>query len=104
MQEAVQQFLDTKRGENIVDMAHYVGFFEGELLRWCSERGIHHIDELSLELVIKFRNSLKNKGSVRNRKLSRLRTFFQFCCDLRWIPENSTATARPLSAGPGNQS
>ena len=39
MTEATSQFLDMKPGENIIDMAHYVGFFEGELLKWCRERG-----------------------------------------------------------------
>jgi integrase/recombinase XerD len=95
VKEAITQFLDMKRGENIIDMAHYVGLFEGELLKWCRERGIHYVDELSLELLIKFRNSLKNKGSVRNRKLSRLRTFFAFCVDLRWSPENFARKIKP---------
>jgi hypothetical protein len=29
MTEATSQFLDMKRGESIIDLAHYVGFFEG---------------------------------------------------------------------------
>ena len=36
MSEAISQFLDMNRGENIIDMAHYGGFFEGELLKWCT--------------------------------------------------------------------
>lgn len=40
VKEAISQFLEMKRGENIVDMAHYEGLFERELLPWCRERGI----------------------------------------------------------------
>jgi integrase/recombinase XerD len=95
VKEAVSQFLDMKRGENVMDMAHYVGFLERQFLKWCNERGIHYLDELNLELLIKFRNSLKNKGVVRNRKVSKLRTFFSFCCDVKWYPENIAKKIKP---------
>ena len=88
VKDAVTQFLENKRGENISDMVHYEGFFERELLPWCRERGIHFVDELTLELLIRFRNTWKNKGSVRNNKLARLRTFFAFCVDLKWVSGN----------------
>lgn len=93
--EAVNQFLDTKRGEGIADMAHYEGFFERELLPWCHGAGIHWLDELSLEQATKFRNTLRNKGTVKNRKVARLRTFFQFCCDRRWTGENPAKNLKP---------
>jgi site-specific recombinase XerD len=76
--EAVEQFLETKRGENVVDMAHYEGFFDRELVVWCKEQGLFDLLELDLEQITKFRNSLRNKGTVKNRKLSRLRSFFFF--------------------------
>ncbi len=95
VEEAINDFLELKHGENIIDMAHYECFFLRELLPWCRQRGVHHLDELTLEPLIKFRNSLKNIRTVRNRKLSRLRTFFQFCCDLRWVPENVAKKIKP---------
>ncbi len=93
--EAVEQFIDTKRGENIVDISHYIGFFQGELLAWCKLRGIYLLEELNLEQITKFRNSLKNKATVKNRKVSRLRNFFQFGCDRRWIAENPARRLKP---------
>jgi site-specific recombinase XerD len=86
--EAIEQFLETKRGESIVDMAHYEGLFSREFLPWCKEQGLFDMDELGLEQVTKFRNQLSNKGSVKNIKLSRLRSFFAFCMDRRWVDEN----------------
>ena len=86
--EAIEQFLETKRGESIVDMAHYEGLFSREFLHWCKEQGLFEMDELGLEQVTKFRNQLSNKGSVKNVKLSRLRSFFAFCMDRRWVDEN----------------
>jgi hypothetical protein len=86
--KAIEQFLETKRGESIVDMAHYEGLFSREFLPWCTEQGLFDMDELDLEQVTKFRNQLSNKGSVKNIKLSRLRSFFAFCMDRRWVDEN----------------
>src|SRR5208282_5239230 len=69
--DAIKQFIDTKRGENVVDVAHYTGFFERQLLPWCKEQGIYLLRDLDLEEVTKFRNSLDNRASVKNRKISR---------------------------------
>src|SRR5271167_1367067 len=94
--EAVRQFLETKRGENVVDVAHYEGFFERQLLPWCKEQGIQRLRDLNLEEVTKFRNSLNNRGTVKNRKLSRLRGFFQFCRLLRrWMEDNPAEFIKP---------
>src|SRR5271167_1414024 len=51
--EAVRQFLETKRGENVVDVAHYEGFFERQLLPWCKEQGIQLLRDLNLETFIR---------------------------------------------------
>jgi len=93
--DAVRQFIDTKQGENVVDIAHYKGFFERQLLPWCKEQGILLLRDLDLEEVTKFRNSLDNRGTVKNRKMSRLRSFFQFCRMRRWIDENPAEFIKP---------
>src|SRR5208283_4864652 len=93
--EAVRQFLETKRGENVVDVAHYEGFFERQLLPWCKEQGIQRLRDLNLEEVTKFRNSLHNRGTVKNRKVSRLRSFFQFCRLRRWMEDNPAEFIKP---------
>src|SRR5271167_3793142 len=93
--EAVRQFLETKRGENVVDVAHYEGFFERQLLPWCKEQGIQLLGDLNLEAVTKFRNSLHNRGTVKNRKVSRLRSFFHFCRLRRWMEDNPAEFIKP---------
>jgi site-specific recombinase XerD len=93
--DAIKQFIDTKRGENVVDVAHYTGFFERQLLPWCKEQGIYLLRDLDLEEVTKFRNSLTNRGTVKNRKISRLRSFFQFCRMRRWIDDNPAEFLKP---------
>jgi integrase/recombinase XerD len=93
--DAVEQFLSAKRGENIVDMAHYEGLFERELLPWCKREGLFDIIELNLEKITKFRNSLNNGPTVKNRKVSRLRTFFTFCRQRHWIIENPAEFLKP---------
>jgi len=93
--EAARQFLETKRGENVVDVAHYEGFFERQFLPWCKEQGILLLRDVNLEEVTKFRNSLDNRGTVKNRKISRLRSFFQFCRLRRWIDDNPAEFIKP---------
>src|SRR5271167_1808061 len=93
--EAVRQFLETKRGENVVDVAHYEGFVERQLLPWCKEQGLQLLRDLNLEEVTKFRNSLTNRGTVKNRKLSRLRSFFQFCRLRGWMEDNPAEFIKP---------
>ena len=95
--EAVEQFLKTKRGECVVDMAHYEGLFDRQFLPWCKEQGLFDMKELGLEQVTNFRNQLSNKGTVKNRKLSRLRTFLAFCMDRRWIEENPAKKLKPAN-------
>ena len=46
--EAVEDFLKTKRGESIVDMAHYEGLFSRKFLPWCNELGLHHSQRLAI--------------------------------------------------------
>ena len=79
----------------MVGIAHYKGFFERQLLPWCKEQGILLLRDLDLEEVTKFRNSLDNRGTVRNRKVSRLRSFFNFCRMRRWIDENPAEFIKP---------
>jgi len=69
-------------------LTHYEGLFRRQLSPWCKLRGIHFVDELTLDLLTKFRNSLKNLGTVKNRKLSRVRSFCEFCADRRWVATN----------------
>lgn len=95
--KAVEQFLETKRGESVVDMAHYEGLFNREFLPWCKEQGLFDVAELGLEQVTSFRNQLSNKGTVKNRKLSRLRSFLAFCMDRRWIGENPAKQLKPAN-------
>jgi len=95
--EAVKQFLETKRGESVVDMAHYEGLFDREFLPWCKEQGLFDLAEMDLDQVTNFRNQLTNVGTVKNRKLSRLRTFFAFCMDRRWIEENPAKKLKPAN-------
>ena len=95
--EAVKQFLETKRGESVIDMAHYEGLFNRQFLPWCKEQGLFDVKELGLEQVTHFRNQLSNRGTVKNRKLSRLRSFLAFCMDRRWIDENPAKKLKPAN-------
>jgi site-specific recombinase XerD len=52
---------------------------------------------MNLDQVTTFRNQLTNVGTVKNRKLSRLRTFFAFCMDRRWIEENPARKLKPAN-------
>jgi integrase/recombinase XerD len=97
---AIERFLQTKRGESVKDMAHYEGLFKRELLTWCKEQGLFDITELDLDQVTQFRNQLANKGTVKNRKVSRLRNFFEFCQDRHWIDDNPARRLKPANEEP----
>jgi site-specific recombinase XerD len=55
------------------------------------------VKELGLEQVTNFRNQLSNRGTVKNRKLSRLRSFLAFCMDRRCIDENPAKKLKPAN-------
>ncbi len=78
-------------------MAHYEGLFNRQFLLWCKEQGLFDVKELGLEQVTHFRNQLSNRGTVKNRKLSRLRSFSRFCMDRRWIDENPAKQLKPAN-------
>jgi site-specific recombinase XerD len=93
--DAIDAFIETKRGESVSDMTHYEGLFNREFLPWCKERGLFEVREISLDQVTRFRNQLKNKPTVKNRKLSRIRSFLAFCLDRRWANENAARKLKP---------
>jgi hypothetical protein len=93
--DAIDAFIETKRGESISDMSHYEGLFVRELQPWCKERGIFDVAEINLDVVTRFRNQLRNKASVKNRKVSRIRSFLAFCVDRKWASENAARKLKP---------
>jgi integrase/recombinase XerD len=93
--DAIDAFIETKRGESVSDMTHYEGLFNREFLAWCKERGLFDVREISLDEITRFRNQLENKPTVKNRKLSRLRSFLAFCLDRGWVEENAARKLKP---------
>jgi integrase/recombinase XerD len=93
--DAIDAFIETKRGESVSDMSHYEGLFLREFQPWCNERGLFDVAEINLDVVTRFRNQLRNKATVKNRKLSRIRSFLAFCLDRKWTSENAARKLKP---------
>ena len=94
--QAVAAYLEDKRSQHIapVTLQKLKHWFEGQLLKWCAETGIHFLSDLNLNHLRQWRSTWKDGPLSSQKKQERLRGFLNFCQASGWIMENP---ARGLS-------
>lgn len=73
---------------------------EKRLLRWCERHGIRLLKSLDVDAMRHFRGTWSDAPITASRNLERLRNFFRFCEDARWIERNPAKAVKPPRATP----
>ena len=59
------------------------------VMRFCENRAIRNVRALDLPTLKKFVDTLEGDSTlVQGKKIEKLRTFFQYCQDMRWVDDN----------------
>jgi len=62
-----------------------------ELTNFCDKTGIQYLCKIDLDHGRKFRHGWKTAANTSAKRLERLRAFFRFCEENKWIDENPVA-------------
>jgi len=90
IREAVRLFLDDANSRNLSPdtIGKYRVLLEKQLLAWSKDLGFTYLLELDIHHLRNFRATLKDGAISSLKKLERLRGFFRFCLDSKWIQDN----------------
>jgi site-specific recombinase XerD len=68
---------------------------EKRLLPWCDTHGVRLLKSLDVDALRRFRATWPDAPITAARNLERLRNFFGFCQDARWIDSNPAKAVKP---------
>lgn len=69
--------------------------FSPTLLEFAARHGIVHLSECSTDFISRFRQSWKVNKFTSEKQTQRLKSFFTFAVDRKWISENPATPLRP---------
>lgn len=89
IQEAIELFLSDARARNLapatIDLMERIF---ANLAEWCEAKGYRKLKQITLEVLREYRESWNLAPSTALTRIERLRGFFRFCVDSKWIPNN----------------
>jgi len=95
--EAVGKFFDDAkaRGLSTSTLGKQKNILEKRLLPWAEKHGCRLLKNLDVDAVRRFRATWPDSPMTAAKNLERLRNFFRFCADSKWIAENSAKFVKP---------
>jgi hypothetical protein len=96
IERSVDAYIKDDEGRNLsrATVKQREAFFERQLLPWCRERHIFHLDQLRLQPLREFRQSWNIRATTAARWHERLRSFFSFCVANGWLAANPMNTLK----------
>lgn len=87
---AVERFFEEAevRGLRPSTIEKYTVLLRKQLLPFCQMRGYRQLKHLGIQEMRDFRGSWKDAPLAASKKLERLRSFFKFCVESKWMDEN----------------
>lgn len=97
VKEAVQKFFAdaTARKPAASTISKQKNVLEKRLLPWCESHGCRLLKNLDVDALRRFRATWPDAPITAQRNLERLRNFFRFCLDTRWIDSNPAKAVKP---------
>jgi site-specific recombinase XerD len=87
---AVDRFFEDAafRGLKPSTITKYTVLLRKQLLPFCTMRGYKQLKHLGVQELRDFRGTWKDAPLAASKKLERLRSFFKFCLESKWVEEN----------------
>ncbi len=88
--DAVTAYLNDKRSQHLTSstLNKLKLLFEKQLLTFCRQAGLNHVDQITLATVQQWRNTWTDAPLTASKKQERVRGFFRFCVDAGWLRTN----------------
>jgi hypothetical protein len=90
VKEALQKFFEdaTARGLTPSTIGKLKNILERRLVPWTQSHGCHLLKNLDVDAVRRFRATWYDSPVTATKNLERLRNFFRFCVDSKWLSES----------------
>lgn len=97
VKEAVRKFFEDAAARKLSSstISKQKNVLEKRLLPWCEAHGCRLLKNLDVDAVRRFRATWPDAPITAQRNLERLRNFFRFCQESRWIDSNPAKAVRP---------
>jgi integrase/recombinase XerD len=102
VKEAVEKFFAdaVARQLSASTISKQKNVLEKRLLPWCESHGCRLLKNLDVDALRRFRETWPDAPITASRNLERLRNFFRFCQDARWIDANPAKAVKAPKVGP----
>ena len=97
LKEALAKFFEDAmaRGLSKSTIQKQKNVLEGRLVPWAETHGCRLLKNLSVDALRRFRATWPDAPITASKNLERLRNFFRFCVESKWLSENPARAVKP---------
>ncbi len=97
VKEAVRKFFEDAEARklSLSTISKQKNVLEKRLVPWCEKHGVRLLKSLDVDAVRRFRATWADAPITAQRNLERMRNFFRFCADAKWIDSNPAKAVKP---------
>ena len=100
--EAVTKFMDDAKARHLATetIRKYQNLLERRFVVWCESKGYRLLKQIDVGVTREFRTTWDDGPVYATKNLERMRAFFRFCEQARWIDRNPAVSVKAPKAKP----
>jgi len=94
--EAVTKFIDDAKARQLSGetVRKYQNLLERRVIAWCESKGYRLLKQIDVGAVREFRTTWDDGPNYATKNLERMRAFFRFCEQARWVDRNPAVSVK----------
>jgi site-specific recombinase XerD len=94
--EAVTKFIEDANARHLAGetVRKYKNLLEKRFIGWCESKGLRLLKQIDVGAIREFRTPWEDGAVYATKNLERMRAFFRFCEQARWIDRNPAASVK----------
>jgi integrase len=94
---AVTKFLGDAEARHLTPetIRKYKSLLERRFVAWCESKGLRLLKQVDVSAMREFRGTWDDGPNYATKNLERMRAFFKFCEQARWVERNPAAAVKP---------
>lgn len=94
--EAVTKFIDDAHARHLAGetVRKYKNLLERRFISWCESKGYRLLKQITVDAMREFRTTWDDGAVYAAKNLERMRAFFRFCEQARWIDRNPASSVK----------